>query len=74
MAERDADRVTHSQLLKTMKWSDIDFKMAKSSYGFPGPVGYTLSGAVNVQREATYSRAKIAAWREEFLGFAAKVK
>ena len=72
-AEREANKVPLTRLLKGLGWTFDDLEMAKA-YGFPSPTGYVFSGWVNAKRESVYSQAQVHAWREQFEAFAATVK
>lgn len=72
-AERKADRISYSELLNEMKWTAEDLENARG-YGFPAATNFEYVGHINPRREPIYSRRKIAAWREPFKAFAAKVR
>ena len=70
-AERAADRITSSEVLREFRWTAADLELARG-YAFPAPVSRYLAGKLAGQ--SIYSRAAIATWSETLLKFAAKLK
>jgi hypothetical protein len=71
-AERKADRIKYSEVLKAFAWSDEDFSRAKG-FRFPDFVGRTTTSGWGVS-EPFYSRRQVNEWREQLLAFCETVK
>ena len=68
--ERRADRITHSDMLRELRWTEADYESAKQ-LGFPARILFTVGprGVTNV-----YSRKRIAAWIDEIQAFAKRAR
>jgi hypothetical protein len=71
-AERKADKISYSELLKTYGWSDGDFEYAKSLPQFPAPLGWRAQ-RWGGGRESFYSRSAIAACLDRVRAFTTKL-
>jgi hypothetical protein len=73
-AERAADRITFSDVLRMFKWNDDDVERAKV-FGFPGARGRVVARESWMDLgESYYSRREMAQWGAALEGVAASMR